>query len=165
MRSPGAITGMPGGYGATSPADPPGGPVERDRLRRGEEPVAGRDSGDGLDAVARRADDRTGLGTMSLDRPGDGLSERRDGLGDIGERDDGDEDVAIGGHARRARGQEVLLDRIAVGPGARQDQRELERVDGGSVEDDEAVEGAQPVACVTGSGDRLAEQVDAVALE
>ena len=74
-----------------------------------------------------------------VDEPGQGR------LG-VGERNLRDDRVTFGRLDRKAGGEEVAFDGDAVGTGVGKRQRQLERVDVGTVVDDESLDVREPVA-------------------
>ena len=93
------------------------------------------------------------------------VDQRAQGRDGVGQGRDGDDEVPLGGLDGQPRRKQVGLDGDAVGPGAGEEEDQLERVDGRPVEHDQAVDGGQPTPRLAHGGDRVAEQGRAVALE
>ena len=135
---------MPGGYGATSSAQ------TRPTVRpSGSGSAAAKKSLPGwprldrFDLVRGGPEHRPRRAAVTVHRGGQGGGEAGQGRTGVGERDDGDQDVPVGGLDRQAAGQQVPLDQVAVGAGAEEQQRQVERVDRGAVQDGEAVHVAE----------------------
>ena len=134
------------------------GVLDRHRGGGGEERLAGWHDGHRVDGVGRGAHHGAWGAAVTFDGGRDGIGEPRDSLHGVGEGDDRDEDVAVGRLDRHTCEQEVLLDRVAVGAGAGQDEDELRGVDVRAVDDGEAWDLTQAVAGGPGRADGGAEQ-------
>ena len=146
-------------------ADPAEDTVEGDGLGGCEERLPRRHRADRVGPIGGRTHDRARPAPVASDRDDEGVGQPADGDGRVGQGHDADEDVAVGRLDRETRVEQVPLDRVAVGAGGRQHQRELERVDAGAVQHDETGDAGQPGPRGAGGLDGRRQQRLPVALE
>ena len=102
---------------------------------------------------------------MAIDGDRDLVCEPGEGRVSVSQGHDRHKDVAVGGLHGHARGDQILLDGVAVGSGARQHERELDRIDAGPVEHYQTLDLLQPFAGGVRRSDGFGEQHAPVALE